>query len=74
MIRRRTFAAGLGAAFAWSLAARAQQKAMPIVGLLNSRAADEAPDLMAAFRRGLQEAGYVEDQNVAIEVRFANNQ
>lgn len=52
----------------------AQQKAIPVIGLLNSRAADEVPYLAAAFRRGLQEAGYLEDQNVAIEGRFADNQ
>jgi putative tryptophan/tyrosine transport system substrate-binding protein len=75
-MRRRDLIASLAAtaAVAWPRATRAQQKAMPVIGLLNSRAVDEAPYLAAAFRHGLQEAGYVKDQNVAIEGRFANNQ
>jgi len=74
MRRRELIALAAGAAAAAPFGAFAQQKAMPVIGLLNSRAVDEAPYLAAAFRRGLQEAGYVEDQNVAIEGRFANNQ
>jgi putative ABC transport system substrate-binding protein len=74
-IRRRKFLATLGGAAAtWPLAARAQQAAMPVVGLLTARAAGDAPHLLAAFRQGLQDTGFVERQNVASEYRFAGNQ
>lgn len=56
------------------LVARAQRPAIPVIGFLNSRAAGDDPHLLAAFRQGLKEAGYVEGQNVAIEYRFAEGQ
>jgi putative tryptophan/tyrosine transport system substrate-binding protein len=70
-MRRREFLGMLGsAAAAWPLGARAQQ-AMPVIGLLSIRGPGDDPHLLAAFRQGLQEGGYVEGQNAAIEYRFA---
>jgi ABC-type uncharacterized transport system substrate-binding protein len=74
-IERRKFLATLGGAAAtWPLAARAQQTAMPVVGFLNALGQNDRPNLPAAFRRGLGEAGYVDSRNVAIEYRFGENQ
>jgi putative ABC transport system substrate-binding protein len=67
-IGRRKFLAALGGAAAWPLAARAQS-AMPVIGFLPSR-----PFYMTAFRQGLKEAGLVEGQDVAIELRSAEDQ
>jgi putative tryptophan/tyrosine transport system substrate-binding protein len=74
-IRRREFIATLsGAAAAWPLVASAQQPKMPVIGLLTARAPGDSPHLIAAFRQGLNDTGFVEGQNVAIEYRFARNQ
>jgi putative tryptophan/tyrosine transport system substrate-binding protein len=71
-MRRREFIAGLGGAAAWPLAARAQQRSVPLIAYVSGWSRDDAVDHVAAFHRGLGETGYVEGRNVAVEYRFAD--
>jgi putative tryptophan/tyrosine transport system substrate-binding protein len=73
-MRRREFITLLGSVGAWPLAARGQQPPMPVIGFLNTQSPESIPHWMAAFRQGLKETGFVEDQNVAVEYRWAKGQ
>jgi len=73
-MRRREFITVLGGAAAWPLAARAQQTSLPVVAFVNGRSAEASVGVAAAFRKGLNETGYVEGQNVAVEYHYLEGQ
>jgi putative ABC transport system substrate-binding protein len=72
-MKRREFIALIGATVAWPFAAHAQQPTMPVIGFVSpATSAEQITDLLAAFRRGLAQTGYLEGKNVAMEYRFTN--
>src|SRR6516165_3327460 len=73
-LKRREFITLLGGTAMWPLTVRAQQAAMPVIGMLDARSPGEVESLLRAFRQGLKETGYVQGENVALEYRWAENQ
>src|SRR5829696_8838299 len=73
-MRRRDFITSLGGAVAWTLPARAQRPAMPVIGYLSPESPGPFASRVRAFRDGLAEMGYFEGRNVAIEFRWAEGQ
>jgi putative ABC transport system substrate-binding protein len=73
-MKRRDFISLLGGVAAWPVSAHAQQAAVPVIGYLDLGAPEMRPDMIAAFRKGLSDTGYVEGRNLAIEYRFAHDQ
>jgi putative ABC transport system substrate-binding protein len=73
-VKRRDFVAALASTAAWPVVARAQQTAaMRVIGLLSGNSPEASAEIIASFREGLSEKGYVEGKNIRIEYRFAYN-
>jgi len=73
-MKRRAFITGLGSAVAWPVVARAQRPTLPTIGFVHGGSADASAGLVAAFRKGLGESGYVEGQNVTVEYHWLQGQ
>src|SRR6516225_7848886 len=73
-VKRREFITLLGSAATWPLAARAQQGRLPTIGFLHGGFSESNEHRIAAFRKGLNETGYIDGENVAIEFRWAHDQ
>jgi len=73
-MKRREFISFIGGAAVWPLAARAQQPAMPVIGYFSGRSPEAEAPILDAFRKGLEETGYLAGQNIAIEFRFSDGQ
>ena len=71
---RREFIVTLGGAAAWSFTARARRTELPVIGLLHAGFASEQTPAVVSFQKGLAEADYVEDRNVAFQIRCADGQ
>src|SRR5215469_8960447 len=74
VMKRRDFVTLLGGAAAWPLGVRAQQSTMPVVGFVTGRSPEESARLGAAFRKGLNETGYIDGQNVMVEYHWLEGQ
>jgi putative ABC transport system substrate-binding protein len=72
-VKRREFIKLIGGAAAWPLAARAQQPVMPVIGFVYPGVPELSAGVVAAFRKGLNDPGFVEGRNVTVEYRFAYN-
>src|ERR1700751_745826 len=72
-MKRREFIAGIGGTAALPLAARAQQPTLPVIGFLHTGSPEVTPTLVAGFRQGLNETGFIDGRNVTIEFRWAYN-
>jgi putative ABC transport system substrate-binding protein len=73
-MRRRELIAGLGsAAVSWPVVVRAQQRALPVIGWLDSASREAEREVFPSFRKGLAETGYIEGRNVIVEYRWAEN-
>src|SRR5262249_7086966 len=73
-MKRRDLVTLLGGAAAWPLAANAQQPPLPVIGVLHSSSPEGGGNGVPALRKGLKEMGLIENENAAIEYRWANNQ
>ena len=73
-MKRRAFITLIGSAATWSLAARAQQPALPVIGFLHPASPETNADRIRAFRQGLKDTGFIEGENLAIEYRWAETQ